>query len=261
MEWERILLTYKQAVDELKAKFDNTSLQLNKLHRNSPIFRVEARVKTIPSILAKARDKKIPINEIEAQMWDIAGIRIICRFVDDIKTVVDLIKMREDMKIIKERDYVTQMKPSGYRGYHLLINYPVFTATGRHDVLCEIQIRTLAMNMWAITEHSLRYKYKGVMPDEIHRRLIRTADAAFILDTDTNIIKEDILEAERSIKSREEIVLDITNSIEDLDGVADAAEVEGLYRRFVDVLDTSDYKNLEEFYNLVKLIAQAYKIR
>ena len=261
MEWERILLTYKQASDELKAKFDNLSIQLSKLEHISPIHRVEARVKTIPSILAKARRKNIPMDEIETQMWDIAGIRIICRFVDDIKTVVGIIKARKDMKIVEDRDYVTNMKASGYRGYHLLVSYPVYAAKGRHDVLCEIQIRTLAMNMWAVTEHSLRYKYKGLIPEEIHRRLVRTADAAFMLDTDTNIIKEDILEAEKSNKSREEIILDITNSIEDLDGVASVSEVGGLYNKFVEVMGTNQYESLVQFYDEIKLIAQAYKIR
>jgi len=261
MEWDRILLTYKQASDELKAKFENISLQFSKLEHISPIFRVEARVKTIPSILAKARRKNIAMDEIETQMWDIAGIRIICRFVDDIRSVVAIIKAREDMKIVEDRDYVTNMKASGYRGYHLLVSYPVYTAMGRRDVLCEIQIRTLAMNMWAVTEHSLRYKYKGLIPEEIHRRLVRTADAAFMLDNDTNIIKDDILEAEKSNKSREEIILDITNAIEDLDGVAEPAQVEGLYGRFVDVMGTNEFESLEEFHNQVRLIARAYKIR
>ena len=261
MEWDRILLTYKQAADELKAKFENISLQFTKLEHNSPIHRVEARVKTIPSVLAKARRKNISMDEIQTQMWDIAGIRIICRFVDDIKTVVNIIKDRQDMEIVEDRDYVAQMKPSGYRGYHLLVRYPVYTVMGRREVLCEIQIRTLAMNMWAVTEHSLRYKYKGMIPEEIHRRLVRTADAAFMLDNDTNVIKEEILEAEKSLKSRDEIMLDITNAIEDLDSIADAANLEGLYKKFVDVLDSSDDGVLEKFYDEINLIAQAYKIR
>ena len=260
MEWERMLLTYKLAADELKTKFDNLSIQFNKLEHISPIFRVEARVKTVPSILAKARRKNIPMDEIQSEMWDIAGIRILCRFIDDIKIVVNIIKAREDMKIIEDRDYVTKMKSSGYRGYHLLVRYPVYTAQGKRDVLCEIQVRTLAMNMWAVTEHSLRYKYKGLIPEEIHRRLVRTADAAFMLDTDTNIIKEDILEAEKTNKSREEIILDVTNSIEDLDKVA-GAEAEELYKRFVNIMDTSEYEKLEEFHNEVRLIARAYEVR
>jgi len=261
MDWDSILLPYKQAADELKSKFDNMSLQLSKLERTSPIFDVEARVKTVPSILAKVQRKKIPMNEIERHMGDIAGIRIICRFVDDIRYMVKAIKARDDMEVIEDRDYVTVMKPSGYRGHHLIINYPVLTALGKKDVMCEIQIRTLAMNMWAVTEHSLRYKYNGVIPQELHRRLIRTADAAYILDTDTNIIKDDIIEAEKSITSREEIVFFITNSIEDLYRVANEDEVAALYRKFVVILDNKDDESLTDFYNEISLIAQAYKIR
>ncbi|MCL2397357.1 MAG: GTP pyrophosphokinase family protein [Defluviitaleaceae bacterium] len=262
MDWDRILLPYKQAADELTAKFNNISLQFNKLEHTSPIFHVEARIKTVPSILTKAQRKKIPMDEIEGlQMPDIAGVRIICRFVDDIGFVVDTIKSREDMKVLEDRDYVTMMKPSGYRGRHLIVVYPVITAFGKKDVLCEIQIRTLAMNMWAVTEHSLRYKYDGMIPEEIHRRLIRTADAAYMLDTDTNIIREDILEAERSNESREEIVFYITKSIQDLYEVADAAEVEELYKKFVAIMDTKDDESLAGFYNEMQAIAQAYKIR
>ena len=261
MNWDKILLPYKQAVDELKIKLENVSLQLNKLNHTSPIFRVEARVKTVPSILAKAQRKKIPTNEIESRLGDIAGIRIVCRFVDDIKAVVGLVKSRADMEVVDDRDYVAIMKPSGYRGRHLIIDYPVITAYGAKNVQCEIQVRTLAMNMWAVTEHSLRYKHNGRIPEEIHRRLIRTADAAYVLDFDTNIIKDDILEAEKTIKSREEIIFFITKSIEDLYDVADVDEVEVLYNDFVAILDQNDDDSLEGFYNEVELITRAYKIR
>jgi len=261
MDWDMILLPYRQAVDELKVKFDNISLQFEKIERTSPIFGVEARVKTVPSILTKAQRKKIPMNEIEAQMGDIAGIRIICRFVYDIDFIVGIINDREDMKIVENRDYVTVMKPSGYRGHHLIIEYPLITAFGKKTLLCEIQIRTLAMNMWAVTEHSLQYKYNGMIPDEIHRRLIRTADAAYMLDNDTNIIRDDILEAEQSNLGHEEIVLYITNSIQDLYKVADVIRVELLYNKFTDILGKQDKDALLEFYNEIRGIAQAYRIR
>ena len=261
MDWEKILLPYKQAADEIKVKLDNVSLQFNKFDNTSPIFLVEARVKTVPSILAKAQRKKISMDNIRREMQDIAGIRIICRFVDDIDFVVSIIKSRKDMTIVEERNYVAQMKPSGYRGLHLIVQYPMITALGKVEILCEIQIRTLAMNMWAVTEHSLRYKYDGMIPEEIHRRLIRTADAAYMLDTDTNVIRDDILEAEKSIKSREAIVFDITNSIEELYKVANEEEVEELYKKFVAILDAKDDKELDQFHNEILLIAQAYKIR
>lgn len=261
MDWDKILLPYKQAADELKTKFDNVSLQHNKIYHVSPIFSVEARVKSVPSILAKAQRKKIPMEEIEAQMWDIAGVRIISRFVDDISHVVEIVKAREDMEIFDDRDYVAAMKPSGYRGRHLIIKYPVITALGAKVVYCEIQVRTLAMDMWSVTEHSLRYKHNGVIPEEIQRRLVSTADAAYVLDTDTNVIREDILEAEKSMKSKSEIIFFITNSIEELYKVADAAEVENLYNKFVAILDKNDDAGLANFYNEINLIAEAYKIR
>jgi len=261
MNWDNILLPYKQAADELKAKFDNLSYQFLKTQHTSPIVEVDARVKAVPSILAKIQRKRVPVDEIEGLVQDLCGIRIICRFVDDIDFVVRHILGRNDMEIIDDRDYVSIMKPSGYRGRHLILKYPVVTALGNKTILIEIQIRTLAMNMWAVTEHSLRYKHNGMIPEEIQKRLVRTADAAYVLDHDTNIIREDILAAEKSIQTREEIIVYITNSIEDLDKVADPSEVELLYIRFVEILEVKNDKALAEFHDEITLIAQAYRIR
>jgi len=261
MDWDKQFLPYRQAADELHAKFTNISHQFGKLYNSSPIYAVEARVKTVSSILAKAQRKKIPPQDILEFVYDIAGIRIICRFVDDIEQIVDHIRARDDMEIFDDRDYVTKQKSSGYRGRHLIIRYPVVTLLGSTHVLCEIQIRTMAMNMWAVTEHSLRYKYNGLIPENIHRRLIRTAEAAYVLDSDTNIIRDHILEAEEDIKSREDIIFFITNTIEDLYEVADGAEVGGLYDKFTDILDKNDDAGLEAFYHEIASIAQAYRIR
>lgn len=95
-------------------------------------------------------------------MEDIAGIRIMCQFVDDIDRVVEIIREREDMQILYEKDYVKNVKPSGYRSYHMVIRYPVYMAKGKVEILAEFQIRTLAMNFWATIEHSLNYKYKKI---------------------------------------------------------------------------------------------------
>lgn len=261
MHWEKMLLPYKQAADELKVKFDNISLQMKKLDKISPIFSVEARIKTIPSILAKAKRKQIPLSFISQKIEDIAGIRIICRFVDDITEIVSIIEARDDIQIIDKRDYVSEMKTSGYRSYHLIASYDVITAYGSQSIKCEIQIRTLAMNFWAVTEHSLRYKYRGKIPNEIHRRLIRAADGAFLLDSDINIIKYDILEAEKDAKTNEEIIMDITNNIEELYNVAESEAVEELYKRFIAIFDTQDENKLQKFYEEIILIAKEYKIR
>ena len=114
-------------------------------------------------------------------MQDIAGIRIVTQFVDDIYKVVDLIHARDDMEVVEERDYIQNAKPSGYRSYHMVINYTVYLPEGPKTLIAEIQIRTLAMNFWATVEHTLNYKYKGVYPDDISKRLKSTAEAAYKL--------------------------------------------------------------------------------
>lgn len=261
MDWEIMLLPYKQAVDEIKVKLENVSTQLMRAEKTSPILSVESRLKSIPSILAKSQRKKILMADIEEKLDDIAGIRIICRFLEDIYRIVDIMKQREDMEIISFRNYVDNMKPSGYRSYHLVIKYPLFTAYDKRTIKCEIQIRTLAMNFWAVTEHSLRYKYHGKIPEDIQKRLIRTADACFLMDTDISAIKDEILEAEKFTLSKEEIIYDITNSIEELYKVAKAEEVENLYKRFAQTVDSKSDDSLENFYDEVMLIAKVYNIR
>ena len=100
------------------------------------------------------------------------------------------------MTIVQERDYINNMKASGYRSYHVIVEYPVDTIDGQKTVLAEIQIRTLAMNFWATIEHSLNYKYKGEFPDEIKKRLETTAKIALELDEEMRKIREDIREAQ-----------------------------------------------------------------
>lgn len=195
-DWDLFLAPYKQAVDELKIKLKGMRTQFEMQGTHSPIEFVTGRVKPIPSILDKAIKKNIPLDKIEEEMQDIAGLRMMCQFVDDIKRVVELLRMRNDLEIIEERNYITQKKESGYRSYHLVIKYPVQTIDGEKKILVEIQVRTLAMNFWATIEHSLNYKYKGRFPEEIEHRLQRAAEAAFLLDEEMSKIRGEIQEAQ-----------------------------------------------------------------
>ncbi len=138
-------------------------------------------------------------------MYDIAGIRIMCQFVDDIELICDHIRRREDMKVVEERDYVENTKESGYRSYHLIIEYPVETIDGPVVILAEIQIRTLAMNFWATIEHTLNYKYSGEYPPEIRRRLQNAAEAAFLLDEEMSQIREEIQDAQKYYSKKRNI--------------------------------------------------------
>ncbi|MBY0121007.1 GTP pyrophosphokinase family protein [Bacillus sp. S/N-304-OC-R1] len=194
--WDQFLAPYKQAVEELKVKLKGMRKQFAQEGTHSPIEFVTGRVKPIASILDKANQKNIPLDLLETEMQDIAGMRMMCQFVDDIKKVVELLRNRNDFEIIEERDYISHKKVSGYRSYHVVIRYPVQTINGEKQILAEIQIRTLAMNFWATIEHSLNYKYKGQFPKDIQMRLQRAAEAAFMLDEEMSLIRGEIQEAQ-----------------------------------------------------------------
>ncbi|MBB5149237.1 MULTISPECIES: GTP pyrophosphokinase [Ureibacillus] len=206
-QWERFLGPYKQAVDELKVKFRGMRSQFSAEGTTSPIEFVTGRVKPLASIYDKSFEKGIPFEpseQLARELQDIAGIRIMCQFVDDITTVVNLIRQRDDLRVIEEKDYITHKKPSGYRSYHMIAEYPVETVSGKKTVLVEIQIRTLAMNFWASIEHSLNYKYKGDFPEEIKLRLKRAAEAAFQLDEEMSSIRYEIQEAQAYFSENKE---------------------------------------------------------
>ena len=165
--WRELLDPYQLAVDELTVKFHHIIEEHCNQGLYSPIESVDGRVKSIVSILDKMQRKNVSMNDIEKKIEDLAGIRIICQFVEDIDRVVNLIKNRTDMKVKCEKDYVSHMKTSGYRSYHMIILYTVNTIHGPKELSAEIQIRTMAMNFWATIEHSLQYKYKENIPEYI----------------------------------------------------------------------------------------------
>lgn len=196
-DWDLFLWPYQQAVSELKVKFRSLRQSFLNKGEHSPIEFVVGRVKTVDSIKEKMMRRVIAPDVIENDMQDIAGIRIMCQFVDDIYRVVDLIHQRQDMQVIEERDYIQNAKPSGYRSYHMVIEYSVFLPDGPKKIIAEIQIRTLAMNFWATVEHTLNYKYQGKYPEDISKRLKSTAEAAYKLDEEMSSIKDEVQEAQR----------------------------------------------------------------
>lgn len=146
--------------------------------------------------------RQIEPEDMLIGVQDIAGIRIMCQFVEDIYEVAELIMERTDFKVLLIRDYIRHHKPSGYRSYHMVIEYPVQRAKNVQTVIVEVQIRTLAMNFWATIEHSLNYKYQGEYPNHILERLERASEAAFMLDKEMSEIREEIREAARFFEKR-----------------------------------------------------------
>lgn len=217
-------MPYEQAVEELKVKVKSIRKEYRKNNEYSPVEFVTGRVKELSSLLEKANKFEIPIDRLQYEIEDIAGLRIMCQFVDDIDRVVEIIRGRKDMKVLYEKDYVRGVKESGYRSYHMVIKYPINMAEGQKDLLAEFQIRTLSMNFWATIEHSLNYKYKKQLPDMVREKLKKAADAAFELDEIMLDIKDEIKDAQKLFEVKSDMISSITNNIMSLRSLGKVAE-------------------------------------
>ena len=212
-DWGTFYVPYEQAIEELKIKLRGIRKEYRKRNEYSPIEFITGRVKELSSMLEKANKFNIPHDRLRLELEDIDGIRIMVQFVDDIWTVVELIRSRQDMNVMYEKDYVTNVKPSGYRSYHMVLKYPVNMAERTVDILVEIQIRTLAMNFWATAEHSLNYKYKQQIPENIRQKLKQSAESAYQLDEVMMEIKDEIKDAQRLFEVKSDLVSNIMDQI------------------------------------------------
>ena len=256
--WREMLDPYRLAVDELVVKFTHVKQEYQDARMYSPIESVTGRVKRISSILAKAHGKGVDIEKIEDKIEDIAGVRIICQFVEDIDTVVDIIRRRSDMIVKREKDYITKSKKSGYRSYHVIVFYTVQTIKGPKNLEVEIQIRTLAMDFWATIEHSLQYKYKENMPEELRERLLSAADAVGKLDEEMGSVRDEIMDAQNSNRRRAKVVTDILNNIENLYHIANEREVTKIQNEFFDIYKRNDMELLNRFNKQLDVLSETY---
>lgn len=256
--WREILDPYSLAVNELIVRFNHIIEEYRHAGAYSPIEQVTGRVKTISSILEKTQKKEISLDHFEDKIEDIAGIRIICQFVEDIYKVVDIIKKRSDMRIKSEKDYIENMKESGYRSYHIIVYYNVETLKGTKELQVEIQIRTLAMNFWATIEHSLRYKYKQNMPENIRERLSSASEAILILDREMSSVRDEIMDAQNAFTIKANIVADILTNIQNLYKVANKQEVVKIQDEFFRIYQSGDQTELEKFSRNLDMISQRY---
>ena len=257
--WRSILCPYELAVRELIVKFEHIISEHRENDLYSPIEQVSGRVKSVSSILEKMQRKHIPMERMEEEVEDIAGIRIICQFEEDIETVASLIQNRSDMTIKSENNYLKHVKQSGYRSLHLIIYYTVETLNGPRKLQAEIQIRTMAMDFWATIEHSLQYKYKGDMPPHVAERLTNAADAIILLDQEMSSVRDEIMDAQNSSQMQSNLVKDILNNIENLYRVSSEREITKIQTEFLRVFHTKDLKQLERFHRQLDIIAEGYR--
>ncbi len=261
-EWKTMLIPYEQAVEELKVKFKAIRNQYRELSEYSPIEFVTGRVKKISSIIEKAERRNIALDKIEEEMEDIAGIRVMCQFIDDIYRVVDLIHERsgKDFKVLYEKDYIKNPKESGYKSYHIIVKYPVHTALGTKEILCEFQIRTLAMNFWATIEHSLSYKYKSQIPDNVRERLRNSAIAATQLDEEMTEISKEVINAQLLFEEKSNTIRDITTHIQILFSQGMEKEAVDFERRFENIKDDDNMLVLEQLLSDIKKALPRYNV-
>lgn len=257
--WREILEPYSLAVDELIIKFQHVQQQYRKKNDYCPIELVEGRVKNIGSILEKANRKHIPLEQLEEQMKDIAGLRLICPFVEDCYAVGDIIRKRTDMVVINEEDYIAEPKASGYRSLHMTIRYTVQTILGPKAIYCEIQIRTMGMNTWSTIEHSLQYKYKYNVPRELGQRLQDIALGMLENDRELSAVRDDIMAARAEKEEMEKMVMDILTTIQNLYSLASKREAVRIQEEFFRIYNEHDLAKLKHFATELDIIAEGYR--
>lgn len=257
--WREILYPYEMAVDELILKFNNILREYRNAGEYSPIEMVTGRVKKISSIMDKCQRKDIVLDEVTERLDDIAGIRIICQFVEDIYKVVELIEKRTDIEIIQYKDYISNQKSSGYRSYHVITLYEVQSKDGPKKVKVEIQIRTLAMNFWAVVEHSMQYKYKEHMPEHIREKLSASSETIIQLDNEMSQIRDEIMDAQNTLRKKDLLIGEILNLIHNLYKTANKREVLKIQDEFYKVYQKDDLGLLNNFLQELDNIAESYR--
>ena len=159
---------YKCALMEIETKFKVLNQEYSLQYDKNPIESIKTRVKSYDSLLRKIRKKDIPLtlDSIEKNITDIAGVRVICYFPDDIYEIAESFLKQDDITLIEKKDYIQNPKPSGYRSLHLIVQVPIFLQNTKKLVTVEVQLRTIAMDFWASLEHKMRYK-KNISPDQV----------------------------------------------------------------------------------------------
>ena len=191
INWLQFLQPYELAVSGFVMKLESIKKQYLLSGKRCPIENVTGRVKNPKSIVAKLKRMNMDFSEIR-NLSDIGGIRITCKYIQEVYEIFDLIKSRKDVEIFWIKDYIENPKPSGYRSLHIIAKYNAETIDGQMPINIEFQIRTLAMHLWGSIEHSLKYKYYRNIPENIKLRLIEASRIAYDLDVEMSMIKKEM---------------------------------------------------------------------
>lgn len=181
----KLMMQYRCAMLEIKTKLEVLNMDLSMEKERNPFESIQCRIKSPESIAEKLSRKGVEMtaSNVEKYISDVAGIRVICSFPDDIYALADKLCRQDDIVVVERKDYIANPKPNGYRSLHLILDIPIFLANEKKHMLVEVQFRTIAMDFWASLEHKVRYKKKlGENADEIAEELKQCADDISVLD-------------------------------------------------------------------------------
>lgn len=178
LDYKDLMMGYACAIKEINTKFEVLDTEFEVRYKRNPISSIQTRLKSQTSILEKMARMGIPPTRenIEQNLNDIAGIRVICSYIDDIYLLAEALTRQDDIKLIRKKDYISNPKPNGYRSLHLIVSIPIFFAESVKEVKAEVQIRTIAMDFWASLEHQIKYKKNVEHAEKVIARLKECAE-------------------------------------------------------------------------------------
>ncbi len=195
-----LMAYYRCAIMEVETKFNVLNEQFSLEYDRNPIESIKSRIKSMESLAKKVRERNVPITVegIEENIHDVAGIRVICSFPEDIYMLADCLLQQDDITLIEKKDYIQNPKPSGYRSLHLIVSVPIFLKNEKRNMKVEVQLRTIAMDFWASLEHKLRYKKNipAQVADELAKELKDCAEQSASLDRKMQEIRNKLVKFE-----------------------------------------------------------------
>ncbi|MCI9533765.1 MAG: GTP pyrophosphokinase family protein [Lachnospiraceae bacterium] len=183
-QWKSIMFLYDSALKEINTKIEILNSEFVHIYGHTPIEHIKSRLKTPSSIVKKLKraGHEVTIQNMVERLNDIAGIRIICSYTQDIYQIADMIARQSDVTILHVKDYIRNPKPNGYKSYHMVVTIPIYLSQGPAETKVEIQIRTVAMDFWASLEHKIYYKFEGNAPASVQAELKACAAVVDMLD-------------------------------------------------------------------------------
>ena len=193
-EFSELMTFFKCAIMEVETKLNVLNQEFSLQYDRNPFESIETRLKDPTSIVEKLMSRGIEVNleNIERELYDIAGIRVVCSFKEDIYKLADLLVEQDDVLILMRKDYIKKPKENGYRSLHMIVDIPIFLSNGKKHMKVEVQFRTIAMDFWASVEHKLKYKKEIQNPEEVGERLRRCADILSSMDDEMEDIRRRI---------------------------------------------------------------------